>query len=51
MFKKHVAKVLVAVALLVAVTGSNVVGNAFGFEVVPAADACVSQGGSSGGNC
>ena len=50
MFKKHVAKVLVAVALLVAVVGMDVAGEPIGMLVTSEAGAC-SVGAGSGGGC
>ena len=52
MFKKNVVKLIVAVALTLAVTvGSGVVAEQVGLSVVPQAHACVDQGSTGGGGC
>ena len=49
---KQIAKIVVAVALTLAVTvGSGVVAEQVGFSVVSQAHACVSQGAGGGGGC
>jgi len=50
-FKNLFARVMIAVALLIAVAGSSgVVEQRLGLDVTPQAYAC-SSGGGSGGNC
>ena len=51
LLKKRIYKVIVALALLVAVTGaSGVVADSLGFDFTPQAHAC-SQGSGAGGSC
>ena len=47
--KAHFTKLFVAVALFVAVTGSGIVAEFAGFDVVPSVSA--GNCGNSGGNC
>lgn len=50
MFKNYIVKLMVAVALVVAIAGgSGVVGDAVGLDVTPAVSACANGGG--GGGC
>ena len=51
MLKKYVVRFIVAVALLVAVTGSSgLVADSLGLDLTPAAHACQTAG-SGGGGC
>lgn len=47
--KAHITKLFVAVALFVAVTGTGIVAEYAGYQVVSTADACSGHG--SGGGC
>ncbi|MEM7128020.1 MAG: hypothetical protein AAF702_16920 [Chloroflexota bacterium] len=50
MISKNITKIVVAVALTLAVTlGSGVVADEIGFEITPSVSAC--SGGTTGGGC